>query len=174
MATQTSVPLEEYLRTYYEPDMEYVDGQLVERHVGEYFHGLLQGAIVSELNQRRRARRFRVFPETRVRINDRPRYRIPDISVMSLPHEVTSVLTRPHLVIEIVSPDDEVSEMFQKVADYAEAGIPYVWIVDPYKRSVMEAGQGTVHHPETMVLSTPLVGEIDFAELFAELDEPAE
>jgi Uma2 family endonuclease len=173
MATQTAVPLEEYLRTYYEPDREYVDGQLVERRVGEHFHSFLQGLIVSELNLRRRAGRFRVFPEGRVRINDRPRYRIPDISVMPLPYEVTPVLRQPHLVIEIVSPDDEFSEMLEKIADYAEAGIPYVWIVDPYKRTVMEAGGAVVRRPETMTLSTPLVGEIDFAALFAELDAPA-
>ena len=35
MLTGTSIPVEEYLRTSYEPDMEYVDGQLVERSVGE-------------------------------------------------------------------------------------------------------------------------------------------
>ena len=64
--------------------------------------------------------------------------------------------------------------MLQKVADYAEAGIPHVWIVDPYKRTVVEAGQGTIRHAETLVLSTPLVGDVDFAELFAQLDEPAE
>jgi Uma2 family endonuclease len=174
MATHTAIPLEEYLSTYYEPDMEYVDGQLVERHVGEYFHGLLQSLISSELSLRRRSHRFRVFTETRVKINDRPRYRIPDLSVMALPHEVTAVLTQPHLVIEIVSPDDEASELLQKIADYAEAGIPYVWIVDPYKRTVMEAGQGTVRPAESLCLATPLVGEIDFAGLFAQLDEPAE
>jgi len=174
MATHTAIPLEEYLRTYYDPDMEYVDGQLVERHVGEYFHGLLQLLLGSELRLRARERRFRAFAETRVKINDRPRYRIPDLSVMPLPHEVTSVLTQPHLVIEIVSPDDEASELLQKIADYAEAGIPYVWIVDPYKRTVMEAGQGTVRPVESLHTSTPLVGEIDFNELFAQLDEPAE
>jgi Uma2 family endonuclease len=174
MATQTAVPVEEYLRTYYEPDMEYVDGQLVERHVGEYFHGLLQSIIVAELNYRARARRFRVFTETRVKINDLPRYRIPDISVMALPHEITPVLHQPHLVTEVVSPDDEVSQMLVKVADYVEGGIPYVWIVDPYKRTVFEAVQGVIRRPEDMLLSTPVVGEVDFAAFFAQLDEPAE
>ena len=29
MATATRVPVEEYLRTTYEPDMEYLDGELV-------------------------------------------------------------------------------------------------------------------------------------------------
>src|SRR5581483_1511102 len=103
--------------------------QLVERHVGEYFHAFLQGLIASVLNARSRARRFRAFTEARVKINDRPRYRIPDLTVMALPHEVTPVLNQPHLVIEIISPDDEPSEMLQKISDYAEAGIRYVWIV---------------------------------------------
>jgi hypothetical protein len=66
MATLTAVPVEEYLRTSYDPDREYVDGQLVERHVGEYFHSLLQTLIASELHGRSRERRFRVFTEQRV------------------------------------------------------------------------------------------------------------
>jgi hypothetical protein len=41
MAT-TAIPVEEYLRTTYHPDMEYVDGQLVERNVGERRHSRLQ------------------------------------------------------------------------------------------------------------------------------------
>ncbi len=174
MATQTAVPVEEYLRTCYEPDMEYVDGQLVERHVGEYFHGRLQTLITLLLGSRERARRFRVFTETRVKINDLPRYRIPDISVVALPHEVTPVLHQPHLVVEVVSPDDQLSEMLVKLADYDEAGIPYVWVVDPYRRTAIEAVHGVIRHPENMVLSTPLVGDVDFAALFAQLDEPAE
>ena len=66
MATLTAVPVEEYLRTTYHPDMEYVDGQLLERHVGEQYHSMLQGLVISELNLRRRERRFRTFPEQRV------------------------------------------------------------------------------------------------------------
>jgi hypothetical protein len=66
---------------------------------------------------------------------DEPRYRIPDISVKALPHEITPILTRPDLAIEIVSPDDEVGEMLTKIGDYLAAGIPYIWVVDPYKRT---------------------------------------
>jgi hypothetical protein len=32
------VSLEEYLRTSYDPDMEFVDGVLVERNVGDWLH----------------------------------------------------------------------------------------------------------------------------------------
>jgi hypothetical protein len=62
MATLVSVPVEEYLRTTYHPDREYVDGQLVERNVGGYFHSMLQGLIIGLLLERARERRFRTFP----------------------------------------------------------------------------------------------------------------
>ena len=71
----------------------------------------------------------------RVRVNEEPRYRIPDICVKALPHPVTPILTQPDLAIEIVSPDDEVPEMLAKIGDYLAAGIPHVWVVDPYKRT---------------------------------------
>src|SRR5947209_1665278 len=111
MATSTAIPVEEYLRTTYHPDMEYADGQLVERHVGEYFHSRLQFLIALALGARERERRFRVFTEQRVRVSDAPRYRIPDICVKALPHTVTPILAQPDLAIEVVSPDDEVPEM---------------------------------------------------------------
>jgi Uma2 family endonuclease len=174
MATLSAVPVEEYLRTYYDPDREYVEGQLVERHVGEYFHSLLQVLIVSELQVRSRERRFRAFTEQRVRVSDAPRYRIPDICVKALPHQITPVLERPDLAIEILSPDDETGEMMDKIADYVAAGIPYIWMVDPYKRRLTEVVHGVIRRPSTTILATPLVGEIDFALLFQQLDEPAE
>jgi Uma2 family endonuclease len=173
MATQLAVPVEEYLRTTYHPDMEYVGGELVERHVGEYFHGWLQTLIGMLLGARGRGRNFRVFTETRVRVSDEPRYRIPDISVKALPHEVTSVLTRPDLAIEILSPDDNASDILVKIADYVAAGIPHIWVIDPYKRTVLEADGSGIRNSESKVLATPLVGEVDFAALFRELDESA-
>ena len=33
-----AVPFEVYLRTSYEPEMEYAYGRLIDRHVGEYTH----------------------------------------------------------------------------------------------------------------------------------------
>jgi Uma2 family endonuclease len=174
MGTLTSVPVEEYLRTYYEPDMEYVNGQLVERHVGEYFHSFMQMALGAVLKTRARERRYRVFAEQRIRVNDEPRFRIPDLCVKALPHERTSVLIQPDLVIEIVSLDDTPTDMLSKIADYTAAGIPYIWVVDPYQHSLIEAGNFGLRRPALAILETPLVGPVDFAALFQEIDEPAE
>jgi Uma2 family endonuclease len=127
MITPATVPVEEYLRTTYEPDMEYVDGQLVERHVGEYDHSRFQALVAAELGAGGRQRRFRIFIAARVRVSNGPKYRIPDVCVKALPHESTPILVRPDLVIEIVSPDDTPVEMLQKIGDYQAAGIPYIW-----------------------------------------------
>jgi Uma2 family endonuclease len=154
--------------------MEYVDGQLVERHVGECDHIRLQGLVFAELLARGRERRFRPFVEQRVRVSDEPLYRIPDVCVKALPHEKTPILIRPDLVIEIVSPDDRPLEMVEKIGDYQAAGIPHIWVADPYQRTLIEADQAGIRRPATLALSTPLVGEVDFGLLFQELDESPE
>ena len=174
MITSTTVPVEEYLQTTYDPDMEYVDGQLVERHVGEHDHSSLQGLVYAELLPRSRERRFRAFVEQRVRVSDEPRYRVPDVCVKALPYKKTPVLVRPDLVIEIISPDDKPVEILEKIGDYQKAGIPHIWVADPYQRTLIEADQTGIRKPAMLILSTPLVGEVDFGLLFQQLDEPTE
>jgi Uma2 family endonuclease len=174
MATTVTIPVEEYLATSYRPDMEYVDGQLVERHVGEYFHSRLQMLIGALLMGRERERRFRVFPELRVEVRQRRRYRIPDICVKALPHQVTPVLVKPDLAIEVLSPDDEPGETLARVSDYLGSGTPQIWIVDPYKRKLFVADLGGIREVPDLVVATELVGSVDFGDLFRQLEEPAE
>jgi hypothetical protein len=45
-ATSAFIPIETYLHTSYEPDVEYVDGELEERNVGEFDHNMIQRAIL--------------------------------------------------------------------------------------------------------------------------------
>lgn len=42
MATVTYVSVSEYLETSYRPDCEYLEGDLLERNVGEWDHSRLQ------------------------------------------------------------------------------------------------------------------------------------
>jgi len=94
--------------------------------------------------------------------------------VKALPYEKAPVLTCPDLAIEILSPDDAVVEMLAKIGDYLAAGIPHIWVVDPYERTLVEADKAGIRRVATRKLSTPLVGEVDFAQLFEQLGEPAE
>ena len=154
-------------------EQEYIDGRFVDRHVGEYAHGRAQGLVAAILLERERSMRFRTFIAVTVRV--RPDcYRVPDVCVKALPHEITAVLVCPDLAIEVVSPGDEVQEMLTKIGDYLAAGIPHIWVIDPYKRTVVEADQSGIRRDTSLKLSNPLVGEIDFAALFDQLDEPAD
>lgn len=62
------------------------------------------------------------------------RYREPDIALLGHRHleqEPDRYLQGAELAIEIVSPDDPKRDYEDKRLDYAEAGIPEYWIVDP-------------------------------------------
>ncbi len=45
MASATLISVEQYLRTSYSPDREYLDGRVVERNLGEKDHSILQTEI---------------------------------------------------------------------------------------------------------------------------------
>ncbi len=80
MATGTAISVDEYLSAIYEPDCEYVDGELVERNIGEFDHSVIQMLIAGQLFSQRREYGIYVFPELRVQITA-TRYRVPDITV---------------------------------------------------------------------------------------------
>ena len=43
----------------------------------------------------------------------------------------------PELVVEVLSPDDRMSRMREKLRDYFSAGVRVVWVVDPALRRVL-------------------------------------
>lgn len=96
MATATLVSIGEYLSTSYRPDQELLEGQLVERNVGEYDHSDLQGALTAWMRPRQREWKIRVLPEQRHRVSS-SRFRIPDVCVLSRDQEIEPVLpSRPY------------------------------------------------------------------------------
>src|SRR5580658_7093636 len=153
--------------------MEYVDGELVERHVGEHKHSRLQTLTVGLLLPLERERGFRVLTEQQFRIlGTKHLYRIPDVCVMGLPYRSEPVLTTPpHLIIEILSPDDETADTLARVADYLRFGVSRIWIADPYKHTLQEADREGIRYCADLVLETELVGRVDFKDLFAKVDE---
>ncbi len=68
MATATLVPVEEYLSTSYEPECDYVDGELQERNVGEGWHAAVQMNLGYIFAQHRHEWGLRPYPEYSVRV----------------------------------------------------------------------------------------------------------
>src|SRR6266700_7139250 len=80
MASRTLISVEEYLGTSYRPDCDYVDGEVLERNMGEKSHAKLQKAILLYLSAREKELRIWVIQEQRVQVSSK-RFRIPDVCV---------------------------------------------------------------------------------------------
>ncbi len=131
MPTHPLVSEGEYLHTSYEPDCEYVDGELVERNVGTPAHSLLQSLLIMYFGRKRKLWGILVYTEVRFRIRN-GKYLIPDIAIVPGEKEVGNALTVPPLLwIEILSPEDRPILVNRKVREVLEFGVPYVWVIDP-------------------------------------------
>ena len=135
MATGTYVPVEVYLRTESEPDCEYVDGEIQERPMPEYDHSTWQGAILAFFRQHNQDWNTRARAELRVRVSP-TRYRVPDVTVVdhSLPIEQIATVA-PLAVFEILSPENTMTRMLEKLDDYEKMGIRGIWVIDPKKNT---------------------------------------
>jgi len=123
--------VEEYLRTSYSPDCDYVDGEVQERNLGQTDHSWIQGILIAYLFSRRKEWGITVLPEQRVRVS-KTRFRIPDVCVVLGPKPAEQVLTvPPFLCIEILSPEDRMSPVQERIRDYLNMGVAYVWVLDP-------------------------------------------
>jgi hypothetical protein len=72
------ISVEEYLAASYEPDCDYLDGEVVERNWGNLDHSWTQSLLMVYLSRRYENDGIFVFPE--LRIKDKPiRYRLPGI-----------------------------------------------------------------------------------------------
>jgi Uma2 family endonuclease len=131
MATSAQIPVEEYLRTSYDPDCEYADGEVLDRNVGKKSHSKVQKRLMVLFAQREAELGIFVLQEWRMRTGEQ-RYRIPDFLIVAGPEPDEAVLSTPPLVcVEILSPDDRMSRMQNKIAEYLAFGVRYVWVLDP-------------------------------------------
>ncbi len=136
----TLVTVEEYLRTSFsDGDREYVDGRVLERNLGEKDHSRTQRKLIAFFVAQETALGTYCFPEQRVQVK-RTRFRVPDVCVYIGREPQEQVFrTPPFLVVEILSRDDRTSDTQEKIEDYLDFGVGYVWIIDPRTR------QGYVH-----------------------------
>jgi len=130
----TLVSVEEYLTTTYRPDCDYVEGVILERNVGEYEHSRLQTLLTGHFLNREEQWGIRVVTEQRVQVKP-DRFRVPDVCVVRSDAPVEPIFTRPpFLCVEILSKDDRMSEMQERIQDYLAFGVPSVWLLDPRPR----------------------------------------
>jgi Uma2 family endonuclease len=127
----THVPVEVYLNSSYEPDAEYVNGVIEERPMGEFDHSSWQHAIEFWFAQHAKKWGIRVRPELRVQVTP-GNFRVPDVTILDRNLPVEQVITHPPIaVFEILSPEDTLTRMMAKLADYEQMGIQTILVLDP-------------------------------------------
>jgi Uma2 family endonuclease len=156
MGAKTAASLEEYLRTSFpDLDREFRDGEIVERTLPDTLHSRTQALIAFFFETLRKRLSVFVYPELRLKLRE-GLVLIPDVCVYWPGRAPTRFPDVPPLVaIEIMSPDDRLTAVREKLEEYRAWGVKHVWLVDPHSRRMYTCDAGL---SEVAVLR---VGEID-------------
>lgn len=163
---------EEYLRTSYRPDCDYVDGKVEERNVGEFEHGRVQFVLLQIFGNHEDEWKIVTVPECRLQVGPK-RYRIPDVLILRRGQKVDRIVREaPLLCIEVLSPEDTWAKMRSRLNDYLAMGVQHVWCFDPEAREARRYtadGFEVVREADLTVSGTPI--RVNVAEVFAVLNQ---
>jgi Uma2 family endonuclease len=142
MSVFAGVSVEEYLHSSFPGiDREYRDGALVERSMPDYLHGKTQALLIALFMALRK--KLSLYPCAETRMVLRPgRFLIPDVAVFHGEEPGLVPDRPPRIAIEILSPDDRLSEVREKLEEYRAWGVPHVWLVDPHSRRLYTCDEG--------------------------------
>lgn len=131
MSTATHISEEQYLHSTFEPDAEYVDGEIRMRPMGTYSHADWQQAIQRWFAAH--AKEWNIRSVSEQRVNTTPgHHRVPDVAVLDRANPKEEIISAaPLAVFEVLSPDDRVQELYEKLDEYTAMGIPQIWVADP-------------------------------------------
>jgi Uma2 family endonuclease len=167
MGAAILVSIEDYLNTSYSPDREYIDGRIVERNLGEKTHSSIQANLIMYLGPLRKGLGIKIYPEQRVQVSP-TRFRIPDVTVVKASQFQGEIFTfPPHLCIEVLSKDDTMVYMQEKIDDYLRFGVSYIWIINPRLRKGYVATDAGIVEARSGILQTsdPDI-QVPLAEIF--------
>lgn len=154
MPAKVLMDVDEYLRTSFDvPDCEFLDGEVVERNLGEKPHAGIQAQLIYRLMRLVTKLGIQVLPEIRIQISRR--YRVANIAVWRAGNIGDRIPTvAPFLVVEILSPEDRITRMQPKIEDYLSIGVESIWLVDPDDRQAISYSQQNATGLLTSVLRT--------------------
>ncbi len=166
--TRALISVEEYLSTVYEADCDYVDGEVLERNMGERDHAWLQTALGAYFFSQRKKWNITVLTEVRVQTGQR-RFRIPDICIVLGDTTEQILRTPPFLCIEILSSEDRWSRVEARINDFLKMGVAYVWVIDPSTRQTYVATEekGLCESKDGILRTADPTFEVSIPELYS-------
>ncbi len=129
-AITPTISVEEYLRTSYEHDPEFIDGELRERPMPTRLHAFVQIIVGAWFVQH--MQEWDILPYSEVRTRVRPRnFRLPDVAVArKTPMNTKTLDEAPLIAIEILSDDDRTIDLRDRARDFTAMGTENVWLLD--------------------------------------------
>jgi Uma2 family endonuclease len=152
LQTRVGMPMEEFIRLYDEAPFELVKGERILLVPPVAIHILIIKRLMAILlvyEQQSQAGQF--FSESTFVLLDTPNWvtgsRVPDIAFYSAERwaEYISTMTDwqdkpfvlvPDLCIEVISQNDNYTDVEDKVAEYLRDGVRMVWVINPRAKSV--------------------------------------
>jgi Uma2 family endonuclease len=154
MAT-TQISLDQYLRSSFRPDRDYVAGELEERNVGEKDHSAVQAFFVKWFAAHEEECKLEAYPEIRIKVSPH-QVRVADVAVLRVDAPCEAVLTRPPVVvIEILSPEDRMNRYERRLQDHRHFEIPHIWVIDPQHRAAFDCTTEAWQPVDAFVIANP-------------------
>ena len=114
-AVVNRMSVEEYLRTPFRPDVDFVDGAIEERNLGEWDHAGLQGILLKMLGAREEGWDVYASVELLVQVSA-TRFRVPEVCVTDARNATEQISTKASLrCVEVKSPEDRIAGMLERV-----------------------------------------------------------
>lgn len=169
--TPALLTLEEYLRTSYRPDCDFVDDHVEERNVGKFDHNRIQALVLAWFMSQEKLWGVIAVPEQRTQVSP-SRVRVPDVCLIRADTPREQVTQTPQILcVEVLSPEDRLSRTTKVLDDFAEMGVKHLWIIDPRDRVGYVYQPGGRLQQVTDRLAIPETGiYLDLVSLFVGLD----
>ncbi len=159
---------EEYLRTVFRPDCDFVDGRIEERNVGELEHSWVQKALMRIFLANEAEWGVELVQECRLQVAEQ-RFRVPDSMVLRAGRPLHRIVREaPLLCIKVMSPEDTWKRLSGVMGDYLRMGVEHVWAFDPEARTAHRFNTDGLHLVTADELTVPGTEiRVNVAEVFS-------
>ena len=154
-----------------ECQIEIVNGREEIRNLGEYEHSSMQTMLLMMLMQKDKERGTRTLVEQTIQINPDTR-RIPDVAVFLRTTPTEPVFTEPPVtVIEILSREDRIVRYEERIDDYRQMGVKYIYVIDPHTQKAWNVSDGSWVRADRIRIHEQEWWDFFLTDLFAALKE---
>jgi Uma2 family endonuclease len=165
MAAGTSVLTPEQFNAQYahEHGYEYCFGEVVQKRIATWLHGLLQGMLIEFFYKLGYTSGSEI--DLRIDPNWQPRPNVAAALEIEQPYP-----TKPVDIVAEVLSDDPMIKVFEKCRNYAQIGIPQIFVFDPESKTAWEGNRETHNLERIQTLRLRNGSTLDVGEIWAEME----